>query len=157
MAVRPTKPAPILREVIDELKRKPPSSATLELLLAVIRASGSRQRPRRAWTVRDEANALTVYSFRHSFLEELHAGKRSPLLDDPTLSRITDAEMKKLMIESSARLAHMLRLRAEDPDVYMQALLAWSEYCANWERVAETVMGEVKSKPESGTASSGRD
>jgi len=146
-----------LKKVIDELRRKPLSAATLELLLAVIRASGSRQRPRPVWTLRDEANALTVYSFRHGFLEELHAGKSSPLLDDPTLSRITDAEMKKLMIESSARLAHMLKLKAEDTDAYVQALLAWSEYCAHWDRNAETVMDEVETTPESGTPSSRRD
>src|ERR1043166_4022114 len=114
MNIGKSRPVPTIKGVIRELSRRPLSSATLELLLAVIKTSGSRQQPQFAWTARDEANALTVCAFRHGFLEDLHAGKHSPLLDDLTLSRISDQEMKKLMIESSAQLAHMLRLKAVD-------------------------------------------
>src|SRR5207245_11157802 len=61
-------------------------------------------------TLRDEANAITARLFRNGFLEDLHAGQWSPVLSGPGGSRITDAEMKKLMIETSARLAHWLYL-----------------------------------------------
>jgi len=36
----------------------------------------------RAWTVREEANALTCCAFRNGYIEELHAGKHSPLLEN---------------------------------------------------------------------------
>jgi hypothetical protein len=44
------------------------------------------------FTLRDEANALTAYAFRNGFLEDLHAGKPSSLLNQPGYSRITDDE-----------------------------------------------------------------
>jgi hypothetical protein len=54
-------------------------------------------------TARDFANVLVVGAFRNGFIETLHAGNDSDLLADPTLSRITDLEMKKLNIETSTR------------------------------------------------------
>jgi len=42
------------------------------------------------FTLRDEANAICAYAFRNGFLEDLHAGKPSPLLTDPGYSRVTD-------------------------------------------------------------------
>ena len=41
-------------------------------------------------TLRDEANAITAHAFRNGFLEDLHAGRWSPMLSDPGVSRITD-------------------------------------------------------------------
>ena len=35
------------------------------------------------FTLRDEANALTAFSFRNGFLEDLHGGKSSPV-PEPT-------------------------------------------------------------------------
>jgi hypothetical protein len=43
----------------------------------------------RSWTKREEANALTCCAFRNGYLEDLHAGKHSELLEKPELSRIT--------------------------------------------------------------------
>jgi mannose-6-phosphate isomerase-like protein (cupin superfamily) len=92
-------------------------------------------------TVRDEANALIANCLRNNELfEGLHAGTWSPLLEDASLSRITDDEMKKLMIEVSARLAYMLVLKATDPDAYA-AQIDWNRrsYTSRWERLAVTV------------------
>ena len=50
------------------------------------------------FSIRDEADALTAHAFRNGVLEALHTGKYSPLLDDPSLSRITNEEIKRLMI-----------------------------------------------------------
>lgn len=87
------------------------------------------------FTVRDEANALTALAFRNGFIEELHAGKLSPLLEQPELSRITDAEMKKLMIEASEKLARMLALKRDDPDHYEAEIRDYHErYCQHWKR-----------------------
>jgi hypothetical protein len=70
------------------------------------------------FTLRDEANALTAYPFRNGFLEDLHAGKPSPVLEQPGYSRISDEEMRKLMIEASGKLEEMLRLKREQPGKY---------------------------------------
>jgi hypothetical protein len=60
------------------------------------------------FTIRDEANALVAWAFRNGPLEDLHAGKYSPLLEDPDLSRISDAEMKTLMLNACCQLAKLL-------------------------------------------------
>ena len=70
-----------------------------------------------------QANVLTLLAFRNGPIEDLHAGKNSPLLEDKTLSRITDAEMKTLMIAASRKLAELLTLRDEDPEAFA-ALMA---------------------------------
>jgi hypothetical protein len=87
------------------------------------------------FTPRDEANALTAYAFRNGFLEDLHAGKPSPLLEQARLSRISDEEMRKLMIEASATLAQMLRLKQEQPTQYEVFIRNYHRaYCRPWQR-----------------------
>jgi hypothetical protein len=87
------------------------------------------------FTVRDEANALTAYAFRNGPLEELHAGRMSPLLEDRELSRITDAEMKELMQTASTRLAKLLEARDENPREYFQFVQVYGlAYCRRWDR-----------------------
>jgi hypothetical protein len=46
-------------------------------------------------------------------IENLHAGKWSPLLEAGTRNRLTDAEMKAVMVYAARTLALMLRLRDE--------------------------------------------
>jgi hypothetical protein len=87
------------------------------------------------FTLRDEANALTAYAFRNGPLEDLHAGVRSPLLDDPTLSRVTDEEMKALMINASATLARALALRESKPERYRDFVQGYGlRFCRSWQR-----------------------
>jgi hypothetical protein len=87
------------------------------------------------FTLRDEANALTAYAFRNGYLEDLHAGKDSPLLNDLSLSRITDEEMKRLTIEASEKLTEMLKLKQEDPAAYEAWLRSYHwRYCRKWKR-----------------------
>lgn len=86
------------------------------------------------WTIREEANALTVWAFRNGYIEELHAGKYSELLDKPELSRITDAEMKKLNIGISTKIAEALEMKERNPSAYWGNIEFFSEYCANWEK-----------------------
>ena len=52
------------------------------------------------FTLRDEANAIVASAFRNGPLEDLHAGEWSELLENEKLSRITDEEMKALMINA---------------------------------------------------------
>lgn len=87
------------------------------------------------FSVRDEANALTAYAFRNGYLEQLHAGKSSPLTADLSLSRITNDEMKQLMIEASEKLENKLRLRESDPAAYRKWLHRYAiTYCRRWNR-----------------------
>jgi len=87
------------------------------------------------FTLRDEANVLTAFAFRNGPLEDLHSGRSSPLTDAPSLSRITDAEMRQLMITSSERLATMLALRESDPEKYRSFVIGYNiMYCSSWER-----------------------
>lgn len=87
------------------------------------------------FTARDEANALAAYAFRNGPLEDLHAGKSSPLLDDPSLSRITDDEMKRLMLNACEMLAKALEMRDNDPEQYRHFVqnYAW-RFCRKWNR-----------------------
>ena len=88
---------------------------------------------KRKLTPREEANAITCNAFRNGFLEDLHAGKHSPVLEDSNISRITDEEMKKLMIESSVRVETLLRMKEESPDEYWQLIESYTKtYTRNW-------------------------
>lgn len=87
------------------------------------------------FTIRDEANALVAWAFRNGPLEDLHAGKTSELLSDPSLSRITEDEMKELMIFASKTLAKLLELKEAKPEIYREGIEAYGAmYCSNWER-----------------------
>jgi hypothetical protein len=87
----------------------------------------------RRWTIREEANALTCCAFRNGYIEDLHAGKYSPLLETPGLSRITDTEMKKLMIGASAKLSELLAMKEADPEQYWKYIEHFNEwYCGHW-------------------------
>ena len=88
------------------------------------------------FTRRDEANALVAMAFRNGPLETLHAGEVSELLERPELSRITDAEMKEIMLNACRCMERILREREEDPDGYFVKILgANTRYCRQWERI----------------------
>jgi hypothetical protein len=89
-------------------------------------------------TYREEANALVHQCFRNSFLEDLHAGKHSKLLENPQFSRITQEEMKKLMIESSAAIARFLEFKERYPKKYKKMINAITLlYTKKWEKKAQ--------------------
>jgi len=109
-------------------------------LSAIARIVGVRGSPPASgdFSVRDEANALTAISFRNGFLEEMHRGDHLNLSKDPTYFRITDVEMKRLMIQSSAVLERMLLMKMaslEEYEKYIQEF--WRQYCQHWERNSE--------------------
>ncbi len=90
---------------------------------------------KRPMSIREEANALTCCAVRNGYLEELHAGKHSALLETPGLSRITDAEMKKLMIQISSKVSELLSLRETNPDEYWRQMTLFNDrYCGRWEK-----------------------
>jgi hypothetical protein len=89
---------------------------------------------KRKWTIREEANAITVWAFRNGYIEDLHAGKHSELLERPELSRITDAEMKRLNIGISTKIAEILTMKDTDPDQYAENIEFLMQYCVGWEK-----------------------
>ena len=87
------------------------------------------------FTLRDEANAIVVKAFRNGPLEDLHAGKWSELLDNQELSRITDEEMKTLMIFACEQVAQLLRMKETDPEGYYLEMMSYGwRFCQRWER-----------------------
>lgn len=90
--------------------------------------------PGAKFTYRDQANVLTLLAFRNGPIEDLHAGMPSPLVENPRLSRITDEEMKTLMIAASAKLAELLSLRDNDPDAFAELLAVNWRQVKRWER-----------------------
>jgi predicted DNA-binding protein YlxM (UPF0122 family) len=79
---------------------------------------------------RDEANAIAYHAFRSGYLEEIHAGPDS---------RISNEEIKKLMLESSARIQEWLEIRdmllPEKKVVYNTLLRVFREiWTKDWER-----------------------
>jgi hypothetical protein len=87
-------------------------------------------------TVRDLANALIAGAVRNGYLEDLHAGRSSPVLLEPAISRITDDEMKKLMIESSAELGLRLHQFFAEPEAFAAWLRYARSFTKRWERAA---------------------
>jgi Fe-S cluster assembly ATPase SufC len=84
---------------------------------------------------RDEANALVAMSVRNGPLEELHAGMYSTLLEEEALSRLTDDEMKVLMVYATRMLAALLALRDNAPEAYRRHVQSYGRiYCDRWER-----------------------
>ncbi len=84
-------------------------------------------------TLREEANAIVAHVFRNGFIEDLHAGIVEEKLLDPKYSRITNDEMKKLMIECCEKMEKLLRLRDENPQAYKEKLrLNLKNYCRHW-------------------------
>jgi hypothetical protein len=87
------------------------------------------------FTHRDEANALIAMAVRNGPLENLHAGKYSALLEDDALSRVTDYEMRILMINATRMLAILLQMRDQSPDTYRDFVQSYGNmYCLSWER-----------------------
>jgi hypothetical protein len=84
-------------------------------------------------TMGEEANAITAYAFRNGFIEDLHAGKDSPLRENNKLSRITDKEMKKLMVEAAEKVAALLMLKESSPEEYKIFAKGYAAtYCHSW-------------------------
>ena len=87
------------------------------------------------FSLRDEANAIAAWAFRDGPIEDLHAGEHSELLENANLSRITQEEMKEIMIYASERIAALLKKKDEDPEEYYTMLKGYGlSSCYGWER-----------------------
>jgi hypothetical protein len=76
------------------------------------------------FTVRDEANAICAYAFRNGPIEDIHAD-----------GRISDEEMKYLMIKACENLAKLLAMKQKTPTEYDAFIRDYGrKYCYRWER-----------------------
>lgn len=106
-------------EHAQSFDKKPLVSLIQEVWSGLCLGSASSNLDRDDQTIRDEANVLTSVAFRNcGLLEDLHAGTHHPAFDDETVSRISDKEMRAIMIMSSQRLAFLLLLKDEMPTLY---------------------------------------
>jgi len=111
-------------------KLKKLSYAAQRLLVSMIYQMKSGNPSPRPVSRRDEANVMTYTSFRNGYIEEIHSRPAS---------RISDEEMKKIMIESSARLEDWLEIRdaflPERPDLYFPLVHACRDaWTRDWEQ-----------------------
>ena len=80
--------------------------------------------PCEKFTLRDEANAICAYAFRNGPIEDIHAD-----------GRISDLEMKNLMIKASESLAKLLARKQQSPAEYDKFIRDYHQkYCRRWER-----------------------
>lgn len=108
-----------------------PDSATI----AENPCPGSPRTAQEEFTIRDEANTLAAFAFRNGFLEDLHAGKPLPSSQQSGFSRISNDEMRRLMIEASGKLAQLLKMKQQDPQKYEAFIRDYHKiYCRLWIR-----------------------
>ena len=87
------------------------------------------------FSLRDEANAIVAMAFRNGPIEDLHSGKSSELLENPDLSRITNAEMKTIMLNACRKVEELLEKKEKDEGAYYLNLMEYGrQYCREWER-----------------------
>lgn len=80
--------------------------------------------PGEGFSIRDDANAICAYAFHNGPIEDIHAD-----------GRISDSEMKNLMINVSERLAKLLTMKQKTPAEYDQFIRNYYRmYCLQWER-----------------------
>jgi hypothetical protein len=80
--------------------------------------------PPREFTLRDEANAICAYAFRNGPVEDIHAD-----------GRISDPEMKELMINASEHLAKLMAMKQDSQEQYDQFIRDYHrKFCLGWER-----------------------
>lgn len=115
--------------------RQCPSIAPASGLVAESRPAPQLQTTGGEFTTRDEANALTAFAFRNGFLEDLHAGKPLPSAQQSGFSRISDDEMRRLMIEASQKLTQLLKMKQQHPQKYEAFIRQYNKiYCRSWKR-----------------------
>jgi hypothetical protein len=83
-----------------------------------------------AFSLRDEANAICAYAFRNGPIEDIHAS-----VDSDGNPRVTQSEMRQLMIAASRKLAELLEMKERSPDEYHRLIRVYNwKWCKGWER-----------------------
>lgn len=81
-----------------------------------------------------EAKSLVALSFRNGPIEDLHAGKTCPTCSgNSQYSRITNAELKRIMMNAVDWVYTLLWLRQHAPDDYATFLQIGMRYTKAWD------------------------
>ena len=76
------------------------------------------------FTLRDEANAICAYAFRNGPIEDIHAD-----------GRISDDEMKRLMINACESMGKLLTMKHATPEEYDAFIRDYGrKFCGRWQR-----------------------
>ena len=115
MSVVRTRAAKIKQLLGDDVPRYIPNLAALTSLAESIPQE---------FTLRDEANAICAYAFRNGPIEDIHAD-----------GRISDEEMKRLMINACESMAKLLAMKHATPDEYDAFIRDYGrKFCGRWQR-----------------------
>jgi len=80
--------------------------------------------PCEEFTLRDEANAICAYAFRNGPIADIHAD-----------GRISDPEMKHLMVKASESLAKLMAMKQDTPAEYDRFIRDYHrKFCRRWHR-----------------------
>lgn len=84
--------------------------------------------------LKTQAKAIVLYTFRNTFLEDIHAGKSCPTCEgDLSYSHITDKEMKQLMIECVNNMYTYLKLQHDSGDGWLNFLNWHATQIQHWD------------------------
>ena len=85
-----------------------------------------------------EAKAIVALAFRNGPIEDIHAGRACPTCSGKNgYSRITDAEMKRIMQNAVNEMYQLLSLRETDPERYESEIAFGSQSTYNWDDPVE--------------------
>lgn len=122
-------------KIRDQLSRVKKDSKNAEEKEAVKRCESVLHKLTKKPSYREEANAMVHQCLRAGFIEDLHAGESSKLLDNSKYSRITQEEMKKLMIETSAVIAEFLEMKDKNSEKYIGEINRINLFfTSNWDK-----------------------
>jgi len=86
-----------------------------------------------------EAKAIVALVFRNGPIEDVHAGKPcSTCRGKQGYSRITDAEVKRIIQNAVNRLYRLLLLRDSDPAEYEAEIAFGIQYTASWDNPSDS-------------------
>ena len=81
-----------------------------------------------------EAKAMVALAFRNGPIEALHAGKPCAVCSgNPTVSHISDAEMKAMMKSAVNTLYRLLWQRKHDSEAYIENVALGQRYTMQWD------------------------
>lgn len=87
------------------------------------------------FTARDEANALVALTLRNGPPEALHAADARALPPDNGAGRVSQEEMKSIMIAAAENMERLLRMREERPIRYFDLIFTTNyQRCEAWGR-----------------------
>lgn|GEM_PF-1680104 len=80
-----------------------------------------------------EAKALVLLAFRNGPIENIHSGHKICPTCKTHLNRISDVEMKEIMIFAVDRVATLIMLREKNVDRYETLVLRALDYVRGWD------------------------